>query len=1025
MSTIRTRTPKLKLNIPIYDRSGWEAPVDENWYILDGAIATFIAATGILGVWKNSTQYFVGDTVVDADDGSTWTAKTAHTSPSLGSFEDARAARPYWTAAKSNVPQGEGAIVRPEDFGADPSNAGSQNNQDAIQKALDEAIRQGVPLQLDSLWRIDSPVIGDLDNDDICRVQGCGGLIAGADLNGRALLEVRASAAYIGAVTAIDNAATYDFGSGVPTPCAKLTVTLATDEDGTLSGIQAGSICRVISEDQIPNESAGRLLGEVVYIAAIEEVSGVPTGVVYATSPLRNTFSTNIRIAAYRQGKNVNITNIMLSNPWEQLVAGAWQNGCLRISGLVSPVIDKVSCRNIGDYGILNSGCVGAIGICPRFERGLRAPSSKLLDGRGWRDNSGVGTTILAPSGYDVSSIVSGGCASSSPSDPWTYGVTETLTVDSGKANSCSNIAWELTEGTEGCTLSSLTTVNTYKGEQSAQCGISLKGRGHIVDTYRHIGDGTGIQVKSAVTGVQNRHVINDMRYNGSGMGLELEGTAGEIALQFGTISIVTTDDAGVEITNGYLFGERLGITSLCPTPGRKLLELHANARPEIDRFVGDFSIVNVGSGNNSYVITYDGANVSATIHGGELRTGVNDWYLLRWSGGTEVAAALEARLDADKAPAGPDGLASINLTSGLRLHLTANGGKDYSSAIRNVTPSGTGSFTLDINGSIAQVIQRIYQVSLQRAITPFTPGVLVGQELIVANAVTSTANLLINHNPGGLIQTNATVTLAPGSAIGFIWTGALWVCYSISVAVTGATPISAHGGLSGLLNDDHTQYHTDARALTWLNSRLLEDLGDVPAKGAIGTVPRSTGAAAGNLMEWKKPLEFLPARDVAGTIGPTGHATATAGKSAASISLYPPGGDVAAAALRLIGLAGGVKLLELYNDLLASIFEVIQFSDGTCELRMRAANGTTVKQFLSSSFAVIGGDKGDRSSTSQLTVIGDLYVSGAINGPNQPGNFSNPYLIGVVRVWDDGAGKLRAKSGADPTTATDGSVLW
>lgn len=36
---------------------------------------------------------------------------------------------------------------------------------------------------------------------------------------------------------------------------------------------------------------------------------------------------------------------------------------------------------------------------------------------------------------------------------------------------------------------------------------------------------------------------------------------------------------------------------------------------------------------------------------------------------------------------------------------------------------------------------------------------------------------------------------------------------------------VSDHGALTGLLDDDHTQYHTDARALTWLGTRTTDDL--------------------------------------------------------------------------------------------------------------------------------------------------------------------------------------------------------
>lgn len=36
------------------------------------------------------------------------------------------------------------------------------------------------------------------------------------------------------------------------------------------------------------------------------------------------------------------------------------------------------------------------------------------------------------------------------------------------------------------------------------------------------------------------------------------------------------------------------------------------------------------------------------------------------------------------------------------------------------------------------------------------------------------------------------------------------------------------HGTVSGLADDDHTQYHTDARALTWLNAQSIDALSDV-----------------------------------------------------------------------------------------------------------------------------------------------------------------------------------------------------
>ena len=44
-------------------------------------------------------------------------------------------------------------------------------------------------------------------------------------------------------------------------------------------------------------------------------------------------------------------------------------------------------------------------------------------------------------------------------------------------------------------------------------------------------------------------------------------------------------------------------------------------------------------------------------------------------------------------------------------------------------------------------------------------------------------------------------------------------------IPVTVAAPITDHGALSGLGDDDHTQYHTDARANTWLGTRTSDNL--------------------------------------------------------------------------------------------------------------------------------------------------------------------------------------------------------
>jgi hypothetical protein len=55
---------------------------------------------------------------------------------------------------------------------------------------------------------------------------------------------------------------------------------------------------------------------------------------------------------------------------------------------------------------------------------------------------------------------------------------------------------------------------------------------------------------------------------------------------------------------------------------------------------------------------------------------------------------------------------------------------------------------------------------------------------------------------------------------------------------VAGSGSVIEHGTLDGLEDDDHTQYHNDARANTWLGTKDITDLGtyDHTSLTSIGT---------------------------------------------------------------------------------------------------------------------------------------------------------------------------------------------
>lgn len=92
-------TPNLKLNVPEFDQSPWDQDVNTNWLVLDAAVGMFTAIPNLVGVWKNSTSYLYGQSVIDAADSSIWVCVQTHTSSAIpATFPVERAQYPArWT----------------------------------------------------------------------------------------------------------------------------------------------------------------------------------------------------------------------------------------------------------------------------------------------------------------------------------------------------------------------------------------------------------------------------------------------------------------------------------------------------------------------------------------------------------------------------------------------------------------------------------------------------------------------------------------------------------------------------------------------------------------------------------------------------------------------------------------------------------------------------------------------------------------------------------------------------------------
>ena len=86
------------------DSQPWHDKEHNNWRLLDALLARYLTLSGLEGVWQNATTYAVGDRVVDADLGTIWECKVAHTSTSTGTFAAYRTTHAtHWTAISFQV----------------------------------------------------------------------------------------------------------------------------------------------------------------------------------------------------------------------------------------------------------------------------------------------------------------------------------------------------------------------------------------------------------------------------------------------------------------------------------------------------------------------------------------------------------------------------------------------------------------------------------------------------------------------------------------------------------------------------------------------------------------------------------------------------------------------------------------------------------------------------------------------------------------------------------------------------------
>ena len=209
--------------------------------------------------------------------------------------------------------------------------------------------------------------------------------------------------------------------------------------------------------------------------------------------------------------------------------------------------------------------------------------------------------------------------------------------------------------------------------------------------------------------------------------------------------------------------------------------------------------------------------NLSFNLSGTTSLTLPTSGTLLASGSIVDADVSLAAAIARSKIAAGTPSHVLVNDSSGnlsstavLPIIQGGTGSASASSALINLLPDQTGNtnFVLTTNG-----VSPSWQPVGAGTVTSVGLSAPAGLLSVSGSPVTTAGTLALS-----LVDQSANQVLAGPTSGG----PAAPAFRSLDVS---DIPVLSHAGLSGLGADDHTQYHTDARALTWLGTRSTSDL--------------------------------------------------------------------------------------------------------------------------------------------------------------------------------------------------------
>lgn len=547
-------------------------------------------------------------------------------------------------------------------------------------------------------------------------------------------------------------------GSGSGAPINALVVNNA-------NSFRQGDVVRVVSDDVIVGARPGSN-GRERRRAQFAIVGAVNENEIYLTSLLRETFSTNVRVAKLSKDQII-IENLIIEfNPIG--LAEGWSNNTIVIEAAYQPIVRNVSCE--GGYGSLVTfrGCYGYMADEIFGKDLINAPFSGNY-GYGIND---IGSEFGRVNACFFSDVRHGYTTNSDAIEKESaaierYGSTANASVTM-KVVGSSNSGADTHEEAYGITFNKTEVYNAYRGYDSSGAGFSLRGKMIVLNDCTADGCRYGVHVFEQFKEATNGIYLNNFRSlntRGQAVLINVTGTGERlynIEINGGLLECIRGNRL-IEISNAEVVINRAQLVS--KTSSSYCFGIYnTDAKVKTNKIIIDYQ----GTGTNPRAFRTEGNTDLTAIGDAILFRSLSSPAVIEDNGSGSV---IIEELEADK---------TVTINVGVTNTLKFSTGNSFNGEYGYISQSL--STNADMTSKLEQSLHRhIYFLATPNSdsigFNKIPPGQIMGQLLTIKN--NSSSNKLVVRSGsayGTELRKSQSVVLDPKDVITLMWQNSLWV---------------------------------------------------------------------------------------------------------------------------------------------------------------------------------------------------------------------------------------------------------